>query len=81
MPSKRVNELHIPVRGRKILIVYNISIKMIHWEGHEKSTSYLCFVIKASSLLRTLNLFSSVLYSLSICFFSATFTFRVQAGI
>lgn len=39
-------------------------IKMIHWEGHEKSTSYLHFVIKASSLLRTLHLFSYVLYSL-----------------
>lgn len=34
------------------------------WEGHDKSTLYLRFVIKASSLLRTLHLFSSVLYSL-----------------
>lgn len=27
---------------------------MIYWEGHEKSTSYLRFVIKASSLVQTL---------------------------
>ena len=30
------------------------SKKMIHWEGHEKSTLYLRFVIKASSPVQTL---------------------------
>lgn len=54
------------------------SKKMIHWEGHEKSTSYLRFVSKASKPLRYSALVTYLVLSrtLSICFSSA-----VQAGM
>lgn len=54
---------------------------MIHWEGHDKSTSYLRFVSKASKPLRYSALVTYLVLSrtLSICFSSATFL--VKAGM